>query len=103
MALSVSVSVAKRVSILCSNGTKTGLQELVPVSTVLYKDAKMSEKSPGGGGTPAFCVRSIDGERMKGYVCTDRQERMCVNDGSDFCHHCVKHLLCQLSLLWQQY
>lgn len=66
MALSISVSVAKRVGILCSNGTNTGLQELVPVSIVLYKDAKMSEKSPGGGGPPAFCVRSIDDERMKG-------------------------------------
>lgn len=26
-----------------------------------------SVKSPGGGGTPDFCVRSIDGESMKGF------------------------------------
>jgi len=26
----------------------------------------LSEKCPGGGGTPVFCVRSIDGESMQG-------------------------------------
>ncbi|KAI5105020.1 hypothetical protein C0J45_4692 [Silurus meridionalis] len=36
-----------------------------PLLSVLQAKS-LSEKSPGGGGTRVFCVRSIDGESMKG-------------------------------------